>query len=121
MNYLKKLLALILLFIPRRLPVGMDQFEAFAARIMTNVGPGLEKVPASDIKFVLATTITHMGPQVDKKPDIHFIRTLRAAAAKQIAGGVFSQVKEEQRKRQEEMQRAAEATVVVETTNGQKN
>lgn len=110
--------------LPIALPLGFKEFEEFTDRILAQVGPGFENVPRGDIQFVLATTITHLGPQDCEKPDSHFIKTLRAAGAKQVAGGVFQRVKEEQLKKQEELRKQQEektaADTVLAVSDGQK-
>lgn len=94
----------------RPLPLGTSEFEDFVDRIISKLGTGLEKVPRDDIKFVLTTNITHLKPQECEARDSYFVKTIRAAAAKQVAGAVFQQVKEDQKKRQEAEQQQAEAT-----------
>lgn len=117
----KLLIAKILSFVPTRLPVGSAEFEVWAESIRSMVGPGFDKVGKDDILFVLATNVTHLGPQAAFKAKRYFVLTLRAAAAKQVAAGVFQGVKERQKAAQEVIaqQKLAEATALIDVANEQ--
>lgn len=88
-----KLLNYILSFLPTSLPVGATEFEKFAADIRALVGKGFEQVSQDDFKYIIATNIMHIGPQRNRVPKQWFVRTLRKAAANQIAGQVFADIK----------------------------
>ncbi len=116
---MRRLTKRILSYVPTSLPVGMTEFLGWADDIIELIGPGFEQVSKDEFLFVLATSITHMGPQASRKSKQHFIRTLRAAAAKQIAGGVFQDVKKRQEAaRQAAQLKQAEETAAKEAVNG---
>lgn len=115
---MKKIVKLIKLFrslFPSKLPVGMEEFEAWAQDFEQTFS-----LPTKDkdtVRFVLTTAIMHLGPQVAHKSKVYFYLTLRAGAAKQVAGAVFHDIK----LRQQEAARKAqeEATKEKVASNGQ--
>lgn len=80
----------------------MDEFDKWSNSIMTTYN--LPTKNEEDIKFVLTTTIMHLGPTVAYKPKFYFVLVIKTAAAKQVASAQFQQIKLAQQKR------AAEAT-----------
>lgn len=87
---------------PSKLPVGVTEFHAWAESFLE-----IYDLPTKDVdsvKYTLATILMHLGPQVAYKPKFYFFITMKAAAAKQIAGAVFREIKE----RQAEAQKAAQ-------------
>ncbi len=109
MSNLKKLYAYLLSYLPSQFPLGAQAFDGYLASIRGLVKADLSQVPDDDIRFVLATTITHQGPTVDRMPKQKMVRILQAAAAKQVAAQVFQQVKERQKTAQEEAAKNAKA------------
>lgn len=86
-------------FFPSRLPVGMTEFDAWAEKIASTY-----QLPTKDlesVKFTLASIVIHLGPSDDKKPNWFFVKQLRAASAKQIAGAAFYEIKQKQKLLQE--------------------
>jgi hypothetical protein len=85
----------------------MTEFETWAASIITTYD-----FPNNDsVRFALATMIIHSGPQDDAKPKYQFARAVRASMSKQIAGGVFQDIKTRQIEAQKaEAAKLAEAT-----------
>jgi hypothetical protein len=110
---IKALLATLLSFLPRQLPVGMTAFERLAERVHSLAG-GICSL--DDAKFVISTTIMRFDPNVTRQPDRLFVNTIRNAAAKQISGAAFQEVKtrqaEAQAKAAEEQAKQAEATAL---------
>lgn len=90
-SFFKKYLTRFRGMFPTPLPGGMDEFEALTARLIAywNLPTHNER----DVKFALTTTIMHLGPLDDKKSDYYFVKTIRAGAAKQIAGAQFHAIK----------------------------
>lgn len=79
---------------PSALPVGMTGFEAWADSIQETY-----KLPTEDkdtVRFALASMIMHLGPQDATKSKYFFVLSLRAGAAKQIAGAYFYEIKQKQ-------------------------
>lgn len=78
----------------RKLPNGTAEFDQLVADLKSEY-----ELPTQDddsIKFVLATTIMHLGPLDSHKTLEFFYKTLVAGAAKQVAHSVFREVKERQ-------------------------
>ncbi len=97
---------------PRSLPIGMTAFNTMASRVHRLTG---SICTLDDAKFVITATIMRFDPTTVRKSDRFFVNTLRAAASKQIAGAVFSEVKTRQAEaaaklQAEAVQKQAEAT-----------
>lgn len=106
-NKAKKLWRQALGLIPTKLPTGMTEFNEWADDILNNYD--LPTTDADSVKFTLSTIIMHLGPHVDRKPKLFFVKTLRAAAAKQVAGAVFTDIKLRQKELEEKKAAAADA------------
>lgn len=78
------------LFEKRPLPLGMTEFEQWSDRIIS--GTMLPAEPES-MKFALATMIMHLKPQEDFVEDAYFIKSLRKAAANQVAHAKMQELK----------------------------
>ena len=75
----------------RPLPTGMGAFHAWAEALVDTY-----PMPTQDldsIKFGLAATIMHLGPDDVALPDIYFVKRIRSGAAKQVAGAAFYEIK----------------------------
>lgn len=90
---MKRYLLLLLSYFPRNLPVGLTEFDAFTARVILQAGKFADY---DSMKWALASQVIHLGPQASAKPDQYFIRSLRKAAANQVASQVFQDVKAKQ-------------------------
>ena len=99
--------------LPGRLPQGVTEFYAWADSISSTYA--LPTDNKDSLYFALATIIMHLGPQVAYKSKWHFVKAIKAGAAKQIAGGVFQEIKQKQ-KQAEEAARAAAAAKPVEAS-----
>lgn len=80
------------------LPTGVSTFNAWADSFYD-----LYQMPTEDrnsVKFALAAMIMHLGPQDAYKSKHYFYLSLLAGASKQVAGSVFTEIKENQRKAQ---------------------
>lgn len=77
------------------LPVGKQEFEAWASNIIELTG-----IPAKDDsqKFVLASMITSLGNTEAFKEDAYFINALRKAAANQVAVAMMEEIRENRKK-----------------------
>ena len=93
--------------IERPLPVGLTEFNAFAARIIAQAGAFADE---DSMKFALATSIIHADASKGSLPDSFFINRLRKAAANQVASQVFQDIKAKQQAAQEAAKQQAEAT-----------
>ena len=103
-DQLKRYINFALIYCPRPLPVGKAAFETWSNRILSLAGPYADK---DSMVFALATNIMHMGSTQGWVADVHFLRTLRKAAANQVASQVFQDIK---LKQQLAAQKAAEVT-----------
>lgn len=91
MKLLKKLAKQFLGLFPSKIPVGVTEFNSWADSFSD-----VYTLPTQDqdsLRFTLASIIMHLGPQAAYKPKVYFLLTLKAAAAKQVAGQVFYDIK----------------------------
>lgn len=108
---LKKVLNFIRGLFPSRLPQGLTEFNAWAQSIMdTYALPTLE---VDSIRYILATVVMQLGAQTAYKSKMYFVLTLKAAAAKQVAGSVFYDIKTKQQEQQVKAQQAAATALSV--------
>lgn len=115
---LKRLLS----YLPSALPTGITEFENWADSIIELLPPGLDAVPRDDKKYVLASSIQHLGATKCRMPKNYFISVLHKAASSQVAGQVFVTIKENSDKARQaalEAQKLAEATANQEVASGQ--
>lgn len=74
------------------LPKGVTEFHVWADDIIDLAG-----APNNDsVKFMLASSIPHTGPQDARKPKMFYILTLQKAMANQVAYGVIQELKAQQ-------------------------
>jgi lysophospholipase L1-like esterase len=92
--------------VPTKLPIGMTEFVAWADSIIELAGPIADK---DSMQWVIASTLINLGPQCSCVAKNHFVRTLRKAAASQVAGQVFQDIKNKQKE-------AAQAAVTAQST-----
>ena len=91
---------------PQSLPTGIDEFNSWATDIAATYQLPTENLDS--IRYTLATIIMHLGQTAAYKSKWYFVLTLRSGAAKQIAGGIFYEIKTKQQAAQ-----AAEAAAIV--------
>lgn len=88
-NKLKTLLQLILGFFPTPVPIGMTTYKAWTDSIISLYG-----LPDNNsVRWAIASVVLHLGPQAAFRSKFFFYCTIRAGAAKQIAGAVFQEIK----------------------------
>ncbi len=104
-------------YVKMQLPVGLSEFEAFAARIIKKTGALAD---IDSMKYVLASFILHLpsgAKDVESHyPDSFFVKVLKRAAAGQVVSQVFQDIKAKQQAAQTaaaQPQPAATATEVV--------
>lgn len=101
-------------FFPEALPVGLTHFHVWADTLLDCYN--LKSVAnEDDLKYVLATSIMHLGAQDAYKPKWFFVKTIRKAAANQVSSAVFQDIKQKQQAKAEES-----ATAKVATSDGPK-
>jgi len=113
-----KYLNLLLSFFPRPLPLGKSDFYTWSDRIIDLSG---EFADRDSMRFALASNLLHLGPQVAYKPDQYFIKSMKKAAANQVASYVFQEIKLNQQKAAEEAaaKQKLEDNLSLESTNVQ--
>jgi len=107
---IKRLWLKFLGLFPTALPNGVVAFNEWADTFSE-----IYQMPTLDqdsIRWALSTTIMHLGPQAAYKPKFYFFLTIKAAAAKQVAGAAFTSIKEAQQLKE------AEAKLAQSNTNG---
>ncbi len=113
---MRKLINKLLQRIPRKLPVGVKEFNAFADRIIEQSGKFADD---DSMRFAIATNIIHADASKGSVPDSFFISRLRKAAANQVASQIFQDIKTKQAAEQkaalEKQQAEAAATENVAT------
>lgn len=97
----------ILGLFPSALPQGVQEFHAWTDSIVSTWD--LPTTDRDSLTFMLGSMIMHAGPTEARKPKYFYVLSIRAAAAKQVAGACFHEVK----LRQQAAQKAqAEATAL---------
>lgn len=105
---IKRLLNKVLFAIPSKLPVGMAEFDAWADSIIDTYDLPAG-VPKDQFKFVLADHVINTNSNTFLISRFKFAIALRMAASKQIAGAVFTQIKEDQKRLMAEKAAAEQA------------
>lgn len=96
---------------PRPLPMGRQEFEEWAGRIISGaLVPGGDDDKEAFIdsqKFALAEMIMHLGKTESHKPDAYFIHTLRKGAVNQVAHTFMVELKAKHEARKKAQAEAA--------------
>ena len=80
---------------PSDLPTGMKEFDAWVDSIIETYD--LPTADRTSIRFLFATAcINQQNPLIYRRPKFYFVRMIRHAANKQVAGSVFQEIKREQ-------------------------
>lgn len=108
LNSIKRLLRQVAGLVPTALPMGVPAFNAWSNDIMSTYDMPTQDVES--IRFALASIIQHLGQTTAYKPKVYFALTLKAGAAKQVAGSIFYEIKTNQQKRLAEATAAAKAS-----------
>lgn len=115
---LSKLVRKVRGLFPSALPQGVTEFEEWAKSIASTYW--LPTINDRDIKFVLTSMIMRLGPLAAYKSKYYFVLALRASAAKQVAGYVFSDIKtQQQQEQQKAIKEQAAATALAVVSNAQ--
>ncbi len=100
---LNKIVNKLLSYFPTSLPVGLTEFNKWADSIIELSGKFADE---DSMKWAISSQIMHLGPQRSSVPKNYFVQSLRKAAANQVAGQVFQDIKT----KQDNMRKQAEAT-----------
>ncbi len=91
------------MLLPRPLPIGMSEFDAWSERIITGAMlPAFEADPTTQYdsqKFALAQMLLHLPPTQDHECDGYFIKSLRKAAVNQIADAKAREIRDKAKAR----------------------
>jgi hypothetical protein len=90
---MKKLIKLLLSYLPTKLPVGLKEFYTFADDIIELSGPYADR---DSMTFAIASQLIHLDHLKSAIPKQYFVRSLRKSAANQIASQVFQDIKTKQ-------------------------
>lgn len=102
---MRQLLKKLLSYLPSKLPIGMQEFNEFSSEVIQLSGKFADE---DSMKFAIASQMMHLGPQTSSISKQFFIRSLRKAAANQVASQVFQDIKIKQQQMQEEAKKLAE-------------
>lgn len=81
--------------LPSALPTGVAEFHEWADKIIATYD--LPTKDEKSVKFLLASAcINQQNPLVYSRPLFHFVKMVRHAANKQVAGAVFQEIKQAQ-------------------------
>ncbi len=112
MSFLKKLLNSTFEEKSEPLPIGLTEFDAWAAKIIAAAG-----IPDNDsTRFALSTMVLYVDQGTDRVPAEHFITRLRKGASNETVSQVMHDLKEKQ-KAAEEARIAATIEVKSEALN----
>ncbi len=93
---------------PSKLPIGYTEFDAWAESIINTY-----KMPTGhrdSVLWSLSNMIMHLGPKDAYKSKYYFYLMLHASATKQIAHGIFNEVKARQKQAEEAAKNQSEVT-----------
>lgn len=116
------LLLSIKAYFPSKLPSGMTELHKFMEDVITLSGVSAD---IASMKFVLSGVIMRLGQDSDTVSKQYLARVLRRAAAGQLAGSMFTEIKHNQQLAQQESEltqkkQQAEATANLQgTASGQ--
>ncbi len=89
----------LLSYIPTQLPLGLTAYKAWSNEVVELIGPIAN---TDDLHFCVAAEVLRVGPSANAVSKNYFVKRVRAGATKQLAGAVFTEIKE----RQQALQRA---------------
>ncbi len=102
---------------PSQLPVGLTHYREWLAEVVELIGP---IATIEDLQFCVSAEVLRLGPTTCSIAKHTLVRKVRAGAAKQIAGFVFTEIKEKQQAAQQAAaKQAAEVTAAQAGTNGE--
>lgn len=90
---MKLLLKRLLSYLPTQLPVGLTEFNKWADDIIELSG---EFADRDSMKYAIASNLIHLPHTASRMPKNHFVKTMRKAAANQVASAVFQEIKTKQ-------------------------
>jgi len=100
---MKKLLLTALSYVPTPLPVGLTEFYKWSDSIIAISGKFADE---DSMRWAIASQLMHLGAQKAYVPKSYFVRSLRKAAANQVASQVFQDIKTKQAEAAAKLQEA---------------
>lgn len=95
---MKKLVNILLSYIPTPLPVSMPELKEWQDSILA-----MSKVPDNDsTRFAVSVMIFHLDATTDRKAKRYFVRALNKSAANEVANAVCMDLKAKQKERAEQ-------------------
>ena len=104
-------------FFPQALPNGTTAFNAWSESFFDTY----DNMPTQDresTRYTLCSIIMHLGPTAAYKSKYYFYLTIKAAAAKQVAGSVFYDIKQAQLAKQNKPEATTNLSVVPSAPQG---
>jgi hypothetical protein len=95
----------VLSYLPTALPTGLTEFTAWADSIIELSGKFAD---IDSMRFVLASSVVHLGSDKAYVPKRHFVKILRKGAANQVASFIFQEIKQKQKLAEETAAKAAD-------------
>jgi len=102
-------------YLPSPLPVGMSEFNKWSDDIISLSGKFAD---VDSMKFALASQIMHLGAQQAYVPKNYFVKSMRKAAANQVASQAFQDIKNKQQEATKAAELVAQQSVEVTTPPG---
>ena len=96
---MKLLIKRLFSYFPSPVPTGMTKFESYVSDIVELCGP---IATPEDIEWVVNAEMMRIAPKANRIPKNDFVRSIKVAAAKQLAGARFQALKEKQQLKQAE-------------------
>lgn len=109
MSKIKYFFLRLLAYIPTPLPRGMTEYKVWEKTIIV-LANGLST--NEDLSWIISAETMRLAPTRSLVPKAYYLRVMRVAAAKQLAGAVFSDLKEAQKAREATAKAAAAPAVL---------
>lgn len=87
-------------------PQGMTEFDKWVVSIMDTYD--LPTKNKDDVAYTLANMVMHSGPSAHRVSKYTLVKMIRAAGAKQVAAGVFTEIRDRHQAAQKAAQKAAQ-------------
>jgi hypothetical protein len=115
---MRRILRLLLSYLPQPLPAGKTDMNQFIDEIVGLSGAFADR---DSMAFAICSMIMHAGESRGYMSKQYFVRRLRKVAANQVAGQIFTDIKEAQQKRieAEKLSAKPQPEATSETTNNE--
>lgn len=96
MKRIKRLVNLLLSYLPTALPVGLTEFHVWADSVIDLAG---QFADSDSMKWALASQVLHLDHKLAYKSKNYFVNCLRKAAANQVVSQAIQDIKDKQQER----------------------